>query len=164
MRLYELEEEEEAIEIFMDEWAAEHDGDITDFPLNDEMKFLEEERDKKLLNVGVWIKDLLADAAKFKTEIATLQWRKRVMENKAEKLKGFISYHLKDGEKLKDSRCDIGWRLSAQLILDVPVEALPPEYIRTKIEPDKTSLKNLVKIENDCTYAHLEENYNLQIK
>ena len=86
------------------------------------------------------------------------------MENKAEKLKGFISYHLKDGEKLKDSRCDIGWRKSAQLILDVPVESLPAEYIRTKTEPDKKALKDFVKTANDCTYAHLEENYNLQIK
>lgn len=164
MRLYEIEDELLSVDVLMDEWAAEHDGDITDFPLNEELKLLGEERDKKLLNVAAWIKSLLAEATMYKNEIASLQKKKKVVENKAERLKLLLTFNIEEGEKLKDSRSDIGWRKSSQLILDVPVEELPAEYKRTKVEADKTSLKELVKSNPKCDFAHMETNLNLQIR
>lgn len=164
MRLYELAEELQALDILWDEYAAENDGDVTDFPLQDELKLLEEKREEMLLNLGAWRKDILKDVAGHKEEAKSQTKKAKVGENKAERITEFIAYNMTVGEKLKDSKCDIGWRKSSRLIIDVPVEDLPKEYKRTKIEADKTALKAHIKTANDCTYAHMEEHLNLQIK
>ena len=75
-----------ALNFLMDEWAIEHEGDITDFPLFDEMEKLGEDKRQKFLRMGLWIKDLFKDAKGIKDEIDTLQRRRKALENKAEKL------------------------------------------------------------------------------
>lgn len=164
MRLYELAEELLACEELLTEWAIEHEGDVTDFPLNEELEKLGLDREKLVLKVGAWRKTYLTESTGYKGEIKTLQKKAKVSDNKADRLLGFLEYILEVGEKFKDSKCDIGWRKSSRLIVDVPVEGLPAEYVRVSMEPDKTSLKELVKSNTECAFAHMEEHYNLQVK
>ena len=164
MRLYEVDEELMAVFVLLDEYAAENEGDVTDFPLNEELEALGRKREELLLTMGAIRKGKIATVKGFADEITSLQKKKKVEENQIKSMDGFMSYHLEKGEKLKDSRCTISLRKSSQLILDVPPELLPPEYTRTKIEADKTALKDLIKTNVECNFAHMEEHYNLQVK
>lgn len=164
LKIYEINEEMQALDGLLDSWASNHDGDITDFPLNDELERLEGERNEKLLNLAVWVKDLKAEAEAFTNEIKRLQTRQKALINKSERIKEFIDYNLQKGEKLSDVRASLSYRKSTQVVLDVPVEDLPPEFVKFTRSADKTAMKEAIQSEGGCSCAHIEEKFNLQIK
>jgi hypothetical protein len=163
LKIYEINEEMQALDGLLDSWASNHEGDISDFPLNDELERLEGEREEKLLNLAVWVKDLKAEAEAFTNEIKRLQGRQKALINKSERIKEFIDYNLQKGEKLSDTRAVLSYRKSTQVVLDVPVEDLPKSVIKITLAPDKTLIKEMIK-SGDCDYAHIQENQSLQIK
>lgn len=163
LKLYEITQEMEALDGLLDSWASHHEGDITDFPLNDELERLEGERTVKLLNCAVWHKSLTAEAKAFTDEIKRLQGRQKALSNKAERIKEFINYNLQDGEKLEDNRSVLSYRESSQVIIDKPVDELPEEFVKTSKSADKTLIKEAIKL-NKCDFAHIETKQNLQIK
>ena len=163
LKIYEINEEMQALDGLLDSWASNHEGDITEFPLNDELERLEGEREEKLLNLAVWHKDLKAQAEAFSQEIKWLQGRQRALSNKADSIKGFIDYSLQEGEKLSDIRAVLSYRKSSQVVIDVLPEDLPPKFIKTSISPDKTAIKEYIKT-GDCHFAHIETCQNLNIK
>lgn len=163
LKMYEISEEIQALDGLLDSWAANHEGCITDFPLNDELERLEGEREKKLLNLAVWHKDLKAQAEAFSKEIKRLQARQKALNSKADSIQGFIDYSLQAGEKLSDTRAVLSYRKSSQVVIDVLTEDLPPKFIKTSIAPDKTAIKEYIKT-GDCHFAHMQENQSLQIK
>lgn len=164
LKLYEITQEMEALDGLLDSWASNHEGDITDFPLNDELERLEGERIDKLLNLAVWHKSLVAEAKAFTDELKRLQGRKEVLSNKAERIKEFIDYNLQDNEKLEDNRSVLSYRESLQVVIDVPIDELPEEVVKTTRTADKSLIKYILKSSPDCHYAHLQDNLNLQIK
>jgi hypothetical protein len=164
LKIYEINEEMQALDGLLDSWAGNHEGDITDFPLNDELERLEGEREEKLLNLAVWVKDLKAEAEAFTNEIKRLQGRQKALINKSERIKEFIDYNLQKGEKLSDTRAVLSYRKSTQVVLDVPVEDLPPEFVKTSVAADKTALKEYLKTNEGSDIAHMQENHSLQIK
>ena len=163
LKIYEINEEMQALDGLLDSWAANHEGDITDFPLNDELERLEGERNEKLLNLAVWHKDLKAQAEAFSKEIKQLQARQKGISNKADSIEGFIDYSLQVGEKLSDTRAALSYRKSTQVVIDVLVEDLPSAFVKTTIIPDKAAIKENIKL-GVCHFAHMQENQSLQIK
>lgn len=164
LKIYEINEEMQALDGLLDSWASNHEGDITDFPLNDELERLEGAREEKLLNLAVWHKDLKAQAEAFSKEIKRLQARQKALSNKADSIKEYIDYNLQDGEKLSDTRADLGWRKSTQVVIDILVEDLPPEFVKFTRSADKTAIKEAIQSKEGCQCAHIEEKMNLQIK
>lgn len=164
LRIYEITEEIQALDGLLDSWASNHEGDITDFPLNDELERLEGEREEKLLNLAVWHKDLKAQAEAFNKELKRLQARQKALSNKAERIKEYINCNLQEGEKLSDTRADLGWRKSTQVVIDVLVEDLPPEFVKFTRSADKTAMKEAIQSKEGCHCAHIETKMNLQIK
>ncbi|MDH5645830.1 MAG: siphovirus Gp157 family protein [Candidatus Heimdallarchaeota archaeon] len=164
LNMYELNVEYSVLNKMIDKYAEENGGDITDFPLNDELERLEGERNEKLLNLAVWVKDLKGQAEAWNKEIKRLQAGQKALINKAEGIKEFIDYNLQKGEKLSDVRASLSYRKSTQVVLDVPVEDLPPEVVKISFTPDKTLIKKVIESSSDCDYAHLQENHSLQIK
>ena len=164
LKIYEINEEMQALDGLLDSWAANHEGDITEFPLNDELERLEGERNEKLLNLAVWHKDLKAQAEAFSKEIKQLQARQAAISNKADSIKGFIDYSLQVGEKLSDTRAVLSYRKSTQVVIDVLVEDLPPEFVKFTRSADKTAMKEAIQSKEGCKCAHIEEQMNLQIK
>ena len=73
------------------------------------------EREKKLENMALWVKELTATAAAIKAEVDTLNERKKYVERKAERLKAYLSYILQ-GEKFTTPRCAVTFRHSAKCI------------------------------------------------
>ena len=163
LNIHKITDEIIALDGLLDSWALHHEGDITDFPLNDEFDRLEGERNEKLLNLAVWHKDLKGQAEAFDKEIKRLQGRFKALNNKAERIKEYIDYNLQEGEKLSDTRAVLSYRKSTQVVIDVLPEDLPAEVVKISLTPDKTAIKEAIK-KGDCHYAHMQENHSLQIK
>jgi len=118
MKLYEIQDELTELEGLLDEYAQEHEGDITDFPFESQYEKFKGMKSEKLLNLAAWFKSVKAEAEAYKAEMKVLNSRKKVAENKMEWLKNFIKTYLLDGEKIKDSRSSLSWRKSESIEID----------------------------------------------
>lgn len=178
MSLYQIQNELRSCEELLDEWAMDHEGDITDFPLSDELDKLEMDRERKALSVGVWIKNMTSQSKAIADEIKTLQARKKAYDNRAARLKEYLQESISTNEKFEDARCKLSWRKSTQVYVapDVTpedVEAVMPEAIKVKKEISKTLLKDYLKTNTPIalktakgydTEIKMITNHNIQVK
>ena len=121
-------------------------GEVID---TERLDALQMERDAKIENVALWIKDLKAEAEAIKAEKMALAERQRVAENKAESLKKWLAYALQ-GEKFKTPKCAISFRKTEAV--EVTEEGLNnlmkehDELLTYKApEPNKTAIKQALK-------------------
>ena len=121
-------------------------GEVID---TDKLNDLQMERDAKIENVALWIKELKAEAEAIKNEKQALAERQRVAENKAESLKNWLAYAL-NGEKFKTSKCSISYRNSESVeVTEEGLEALMRDHedlltYKTP-EPNKKAIKDAIK-------------------
>lgn len=155
MTLYEI--DKRIIDLIDDET-----GEIIDSNLNtfDELMM---ERDNKIENVALWIKNLRADAEAYKAESQAFVDRKKAAERKIESLTRLLEITLR-GRKFKTERVQIGYRKSDSVQIDKDAK-LPDEYLRFREpEPDKAALKKALKDGVEIEGAWLEEKLNMQVK
>jgi len=164
MNLYELNQDIRDIEKALEEWAMEHEGDITEFPLLSQLDGLAGEKEEKILRIALWYKNLISDEKALKVEIDNLSARKKVAKNKAENLKNYLQQIVGQGDKIKDSKVAIGWRKSAIINLLMEPEKLPVEYQKITITADKAELKKLCKEAGKNDFAELVNKNNITIK
>ena len=81
-------------------------GEITDF---DALDALSMERDKKIENIACYYKNLVADADALKREEEAFAERRKSAENKAKRLKEYLSYVLKCN-KFHTPKCAVSFR------------------------------------------------------
>ena len=119
--------------------------------------------DDKVEVIALWIKNLLADAEAIKEEKNKLADRQRVCENKAKRLKEYLSGFL-GGQKFSTPRVAISYRRSESVEVQDATE-LPEEYLKFA-EPtvDKTKVKKALKEGIELAGVALVENQNIQIK
>ena len=121
-------------------------GEVID---TEKLNDLQMERDAKIENVALWIKELNAEAEAIKNEKQALAERQRVAENKAESLKNWLAYAL-NGEKFKTAKCSISYRNSESVeVTEEGLEALMREHedlltYKTP-EPNKKAIKDAIK-------------------
>ena len=155
MTLYEI--DKRIIDLIDDET-----GEIIDSNLNtfDELMM---ERNNKIENVALWIKNLRADAEAYKAEAQAFVDRKKAAERKIESLTRLLEITLR-GRKFKTERVQIGYRKSDSVQIDKDAK-LPDEYLRFREpEPDKAALKKALKDGVEIKGAWLEEKLNMQVK
>ena len=121
-------------------------GEVID---TERLDALQMERDAKIENVALWIKDLKAEAEAIKAEKMALAERQKVAENKAESLKNWLAYAL-DGKKFNTARCAISFRKTEKVeISDVGMIRLMKEHDELLTyrdpEPNKTAIKQALK-------------------
>ena len=121
-------------------------GEVID---TDKLNELQMERDAKIENVALWIKELKAEAEAIKNEKQALADRQRVAENKAESLKNWLAYAL-NGEKFKTSKCSVSYRNSESVeVTEEGLEALMRDHedlLTYKApEPNKKAIKDAIK-------------------
>lgn len=162
--LYEIREELRLCESMLMGWAEEHEGDVTEFPLNEELNKIELSLEKKALGIGVWIKNLLGESKMIAEEKNSLYKRETAAKNKASRLKAYLQGNIPVGNKFSDSRCTIGWRKSSQVSIECEPDKLPKEYQSVRIEANKTAIKQDLKSGVEMDFAHLETKHNIQIK
>lgn len=160
MTLYELNDTiKKAIELGFDEET----GEIFDA---DALETLELQRDEKIENIALYIKDLTAEAKAIKEEKLALAKRQQTAENHAESLKRYLTKCL-DGEKFKTAKVAISYRKSqtVEFIDGFDVNQLPEQYQR-RVDPeaDKTALKDALKEGKEIYGVYLAEHNNTIIK
>ena len=135
-------------------------GEIFD---EDKLESLVMEREKKIENICLWIKNLKAEIEALKAEKDAFAKRQKSAENKMESLKRYITGYL-DGTSFESAKVKVSFRKSESIEIEEGT-IIPDEYLRFK-EPEvnKTDLKNALKAGIHIQGVQLVENQNIQIK
>ena len=159
MNLYEIKSEIESLFSRVDE-----NGELPD-DIAEQIEQLAITEQEKIENTGLYIKNLLSDADAIKNEVDRLNERRQSMAHKAERLKNYLSDYLTNNNKDKFStaRIDLRFRRSEQVHIYQDAD-LPNTLWRVKLEPDKATIKKLLKAGENVPGAELVERQNLQIK
>lgn len=117
-------------------------GEIIDIERLSELTL---ERDEKIENIALWIKNLKADIEAYKAEAEAFTARRKTAESKVESLTRYLSEFL-DGQPYKTAKAQISFRSTTAVKVDENAE-LPSEYCRvvTKTEPDKKAIKTALE-------------------
>ena len=130
----------------------------------DRLESLQMERSQKIENVCLWVKNLLSDAEAIKAERDALADREAKCRKKAEDLKKWLGFAL-EGQKFDTARCAVSFRRSETVeVMDVRLLPAELQRITTKIEPNKTAIKALLKDGRTVVGCSLVENQNINIK
>ena len=130
----------------------------------EELDALELAREEKIEGVGLWIKNLQAEAEAVKKEKDAMADRQRRLEKKAESLKNYLAWALQ-GEKFSTPRIAMSWRKSESVL--IPDEALLDDrFVNIQMikKPDKKLIKDTLKAGLEVPGAELVTKQNLQIK
>ena len=141
-------------------------GEVTDEEAFDALQM---ERGVKVENIGLYFKDLTAEAKAIKEEEASLSARRKAVENKAERLKHLLDYAL-NGDKFSTPRLKVSYRKSSTVELKEGFTAWAEEHaddLLTYLEPkpNKTAIKAAIKdgrVPDDM--ATIETHENISIK
>lgn len=153
MNLYEI---DQAIMSLIDEET----GEVKDY---EAFASLQMDKETKIENTALYIKNLLSDAEQLKAEKQRFAERQKQAEAKAESLKNYLDLFLA-GEKFSSTKVNVTYRKSSSI--DVyDITKIPDKYLKfADPTADKTAistaLKNGVVIEG----AKIVEKNNIQIK
>ena len=153
MRLYEI---DEAILSCIDTET----GEILDA---DKLNALQIEREEKLENVALWIKNLKSDAEALKAEKQAFVDRQKAAENKAESLKKWLTEALA-GEKFKTTRVAVSFRKTKSVQV-ADIFALDNSFLKyAEPTPDKVAIKKAIEAGQQVAGATLVENVSCSVK
>lgn len=153
MKLYEI---DEAILSCIDTET----GEILDA---EKLNALQIEREEKLENVALWIKNLTSDAEALKAEKQAFAERQKAAENKAESLKKWLTEALA-GEKFKTTRVAVSFRKTKSVQV-ADIFALDNSFLKyAEPTPDKVAIKKAIEAGQEVTGATLVENVSISVK
>lgn len=140
-------------------------GEISDY---EAFEALNMERDEKIENVALWIKELIAEAKAIRDEEKALAERRKAAENKAERLREYLETALA-GQKFKTPKVVVSYRETEVVnVSDGFVEWAKqnaPGYLNySDPTPSKILIKDAIKNGEKIPYATIEKNNTLQIK
>ena len=135
-------------------------GEIIDL---ERLNSLEIDRDRKIENIALWIKNLLADAEALKNQKQIFADRQKVAENKAESLKQYLNNYLA-GQKFSTDKVAISFRKSTAVNITDPLQ-IPKEYLKYS-DPtiDKAAIKKAIAQGSVVGGAEIVESQSIQIK
>lgn len=160
MNLYELNAKLAVYEMEFDEdgvWVNE-----------DELTALNMERDDKIENLCLWVKNLEAELSAVESEEKNFSERKKKLKNKIERLKDYIGANL-DGKPFKTSKVVCSFRRSESI--EIPDETkVPDEFVQISVvrKPVKAEIKKYLKgiegSDEECEWARIDTKNNLSIR
>ena len=162
MTLYELSEQ---IRILSEqEWVDPDTGEILDEDVAAALNALTVSRDEKVENIGLWIKDTIAEAEAIKGEKRKLEIRQRQKERLAESLKQYLDYVLA-GQKFSSPRVEISFRnvINGKTVIDDPT-LIPMGFQKVVTEPNKNEIAKAIKAGMDVPGAHLEDSHSVIVR
>lgn len=143
-------------------------GEVIDIERLDALQMA---REDKLENIGLYIKNLDAEAAAIREEEKALAARRKVRENKAGRLRAYLSYSL-GGQAFETPRVSVSFRASTRC--EVTDEVALLDWLQahdrddciTYAAPtvDKTKVTRLIKAGEEVPGAVLEQRQNMQLK
>ena len=165
MKLYELtSKRQELLDLIA---AMDHEDLELSDAVGDTLEALDEAIQDKAEAVASFIFSLQADSAALKQEEQRLSERRRLNDDKVERMKTYLHDMLDNAglDKVKSSRFTIGFRKS-QTVDVLDLDTVPESLKRTKtiVEADKTAIKQAFKQGIDVPGALLIDKRNLSIK
>lgn len=135
-------------------------GEIIDIEKLDQ---LEMDRERKIENIALWIKNLLSDAEALKAQKQTFADRQKAAENKAESLKKYLSAYL-DGQKFSTDKVAVSFRKTSSVNI-TDMSKIPEAFLKFA-EPtvDKMAIKNAIKAGDAVSGAEVIESNSISIK
>ena len=141
-------------------------GEVSDEEAFDALQMA---RDEKIEGIGCYLKDSLAEAKAIKEEEGNLAARRKVVENRAERLKNLLAYAL-HGEKWNSPRLKVSYRKSQTVEVSEGFVAWADEHrpdllVYSDPKPSKGAIKDAIKdgeIPEDM--ARLETHENISVK
>ena len=135
-------------------------GEVLDY---DKLEKLQIEKNEKIENIALWVKNLEAETKAIKDEINVLRERSETKERKIEKLKQYLAENVE--KKFETSKVMISYRKSVSVNI-TDESKIEEKYIKTKVEAsvDKTAIKEDIKNGITVSGAELVEKQNIQIK
>ncbi len=158
MTLYEINAAlEEAFMDCIDPETGEIVGDT------EQLDALQIQRDVKIENIVLMIKNYKAEADAIKAEENNLAKRRKTCENRTEWLRKYLAYNLQ-GEEFKTARATVSYRKTQSVQVD-DVWKLPKEFVKVADPvPDKRALAEALKEGREIDGAELITNINMLIK
>ena len=158
MTLYEIDKD---IQVLINE-----DGEIEDIERFDALAM---ERDKKIENVGCWVKNLTAEVAAMKEEKKRLEDRIKSKDRMIDSLEWWLDKAL-NGQKFESPRVAISYRKSKAV--EIQDEAVfkawamdyAPALLKVAYTIDKTGVKNYIAGGAECPCAVIAERKSMQVK
>ncbi len=135
----------------------------------DEIDALQMERDAKIENIALWIKDLKAESDALKGEIDVLSERKKVTDNKVKSLSSYLNGYL-NGQKFESSKVQIRYRTSKAVEYDDELMGWlqtegRDEFLRFRDpEINKTALKEAIQNGAEIPHAWIAEKTNMTVR
>ena len=162
MTLYEI---NNAIQDTLEQAVDPETGELVDEALLEQYDKLIMDRDQKVENIGLYIKNLEADAAAIKAEAKNLTARAKAAENKAEHLRNYLQFCL-NGQKFQSPRLSVSFRRSQKVEVDQNrLFEIPEDYLRYKDpEVDKKRVSEALKAGEDIPGCTLVDSVSMIIK
>lgn len=146
---------------------VDEEGEVLDFVALDALMM---ERERKVENIVLWLKNLSAEVDALKHEEETLAKRRKTKENLIARLKAYLSVIL-GGQKFETTRCAVSWRKSVSTEID---EATCLSYLQAHQRDDlliytepkisKKAVGDALKAGEEIAGAQLVEKTNPIIK
>lgn len=134
-------------------------GEIFDY---EKFEALNLEKNEKIENVLLWIKNLKAQAAALQAEKLNFAQRQKVCENQIERLEKLMTDYL-GGNKWESAKVKASFRKSEALNISEGA-VIPEGFITHEPKVDRTGLKNAIKEGQTFDGVTIQTNLNLQIK
>ena len=136
-------------------------GEIINFEKLEELQL---ERDQKVENIALWIKNLRYEAECLKAEKFAFAQREGAVKRKIEDLENYLGNVL-SGQKFETPKVKVSFRKSTSVGIENE-SLLPAEYIEIKVErsPNKAAIRAALKVNRTVPGAKLVEKTNIQIK
>lgn len=125
---------------------------------------LEMERDEKIENLALWVKDMRKDQKGILEEVANQKDRAERLGRKADSIERYIDMQLQ-GKPFRTTKCEVSYRKSKRvdIINDMLIPDIYCKY-ETKRTPDKTRIRKAIDSGEDIQGAKLIERNNISIK
>lgn len=139
-------------------------GMVFDITLLDQ---LEMERDKKIENVLLYAKQLSADANAIEDYIKDRQAIAKAKRNTADRLKNWLIERMmeRDEKTFETERIRATLRVTAANKTEIiDADQIPPQYLKTKTEPDIKAIKSALKSGETVLGAQLVDSVSLTVK
>lgn len=140
-------------------------GEIADYEAFEALRM---ERDAKIENVALWVKNLKAEAEAIRAEEKALAERRQAAAKKAESLESWLEKAL-DGQNFRTARCACSFRKTQSADPDeefigwAMINA--PDLLKYKApEADKQAIKRAIKEGRHVEHATIKDGLSFSIK
>lgn len=146
-------------------YAVGEDGEIPESAYEQLDALLADQAEREE-SIGLFYKNLIADAGAIDEEIKRLKERSDRLKKRANRWKEYLAHRL-NGRKIETPRLLISWRKSSVVQIDnnLDVYKLPDDCLRYALPtPDKAKLKQAIEAGAVFDGVSIVENMNMSIK